>query len=761
MTPARILCAAALAACVLSGPVRAAVIATGNVEPDPLTTPWTADTDAYIGKTADGSLWVDGGDDLQSGTTWIARDPGVMGETTVTGAGSTWTNKETLEVGRSGRGTLEVVDGATVTINMGTSIGTYSGSTGDVTVRGPGSTWKTGGSFCYVGNFGKGTLTIADGGYVKSRSTFIAFSRGSVGDAEVSGPGSIWTTDELFIGNRGDGALKITDGGLVNSSYNYGYYRQSLIGCQIGAAGNVLVSGQNSQLNVGMLFVGDYGNGILTIADGGTVRNTEDSLIAYRAGSTGAVTVRGEGSTWITERQMQYGFNVGYDGTGTLTILDGGTVNTMSRAYIARNGGSVGKVLVSGPGSTWNHDSTLYVGGGDGAKGGAATLTIADSGTVSGYNSLINGDATVTGPGSTWSLSVGLGVEYGGTLTIADGASVTSGVGRVLGNATVTGAGSTWTNGGSLRVGYQGYGTLSVIDGGTVTSNSTYASDPSSGRVIISGVGSTWADSGYLNVSQAELKVADGGVLAANWLWFHSNPALAIDVAHNSRVIIGGGTGKITNYGTVHLLAGTGPTPGEVFTPILAGTWEGTGKYQAIGGTWDAVGHEFIASPVILASAGKTVGFDAATIQRVLVVDPATGRAVGVSLLALEESTILHVAAAPVEGDVLGQLAAMLETGQAVRGAWEFDVEGYGEGDPAYLSFDVGAGVARENLSVWHHDGEGWTSFDAWDLTYDGQYASFMVDGFSAYAVVAAVPEPGMVVLLAGLVLAAIAARRR
>ena len=91
------------------------------------------------------------------------------------------------------------------------------------------------------------------------------------------------------------------------------------------------------------------------------------------------------------------------------------------------------------------------------------------------------------------------------------------------------------------------------------------------------------------------------------------------------------------------------------------------------------------------------------------------------------------------------------------NGAWMFDVGGsYDEGDPAYLSFDVGAGFERSDLSVWHYDGVEWGEYDAVDLTCNGEYASFTVTGFSGYAVTA-VPEPGTLVLLAIAALALLA----
>ena len=71
-------------------------------------------------------------------------------------------------------------------------------------------------------------------------------------------------------------------------------------------------------------------------------------------------------------------------------------------------------------------------------------------------------------------------------------------------------------------------------------------------------------------------------------------------------------------------------------------------------------------------------------------------------------------------------------------------------------------GQSTSDIEVWHYDGSNWTPYAANDLTYDGNYASFTVTGFSGYAVTTA-PEPATIVMLAvGLIgLLAYAWRRR
>ena len=88
----------------------------------------------------------------------------------VTGPGSSWTNARGVVVGGLGTGTLTIQDGGTAQAHHGGStgsIGQSAGSTGTVTVTGPGSSWINGPQGgLNIGGFGTGTLMIANGGRV-------------------------------------------------------------------------------------------------------------------------------------------------------------------------------------------------------------------------------------------------------------------------------------------------------------------------------------------------------------------------------------------------------------------------------------------------------------------------------------------------------------------------------------------------------------------------------------------------------------------
>ncbi|MBN1588046.1 MAG: hypothetical protein JW888_00860 [Pirellulales bacterium] len=679
----------------------AAMTSTGSVAPsDPMT--WNSSTTGYVGYSADGSLWVDGGSDLFSDDAYVGYNSATNGYVTISDGGSSWTNGDDLHVGYNGNGTLDILGAALASSDC--CIAWFATSTSQMTVSGPGSTWTNSASI-KVGLYGYGALTVSDGGAVSSDTCTIGSWADSTGLVTVTGTGSSWTTTRwLTVGKYGSGTLAISDGASVAvndityvGSGDTGFGMPSTSAIVFGPGGGTLATqslyaaptqltgtgtvnahglltdldfvfdtaasstqtfhfntepGQDVTVNldmsdpgdVGVLGAGYYGSGSITIRDGTTVRSRTGCL-AYQTGSVGTATVTGADSTW----NLEFGLSVGGYGTGTLAIIGGGSISN-SYSWIGKGRYSTGEAIVSGASSSWIHSSYFDIG-----SSGNGTLTVREGGAISDTAGRIGYYATATG------------------------------------TATVAGSGSTWTNSTSLLVGDKGNGKLGIADGGSVSAPSVS---------------------------------------------INSQSLLAIEVNDGSLLNIAGGSGTIANDGTVRIIAGAVPAPGAVCTPILAGTCGGAGTYHALGGTWNAVSHEFTTSPVIQTASGIPLGFDLATIQRVRGADTATGWTVGVSFLTPEGSAMLNFTATAAGGEVLADLQDRMDPGETVLGAWEFAATGgYTPGDPAYLSFDVGPGQSWDDLEIWHYDGADWTQFDAWDLTYDGTYASFTVTDFSGYAV--------------------------
>lgn len=205
-----------------------------------------------------------------------------------------------------------------------------------------------------------GVLEIAQGGQLTSERGSLGGT--TAGHVAVDGTGSLWrltgltNLETLRIGAFGEGALTISNGGKVEANGGFGV----TIGYGSQGNGSATVTGSGSSLTTGYLDIGQSSDSVasLTIADGATVNSSSPTLAVFSE-SSGTVVVTGSNSTWQT-----YALVVGRLGQGSVTIADGGLVSSSS-AYIGQYGGK-GTVLVTGEDSTWSLTNSLSVG----AQGG-------------------------------------------------------------------------------------------------------------------------------------------------------------------------------------------------------------------------------------------------------------------------------------------------------------------------------------------------------------------------------------------------------
>lgn len=373
-----------------------------------------------------------------------------------------------------------------------------------------------------------------------------------------------------------------------------------------GGSGNIIIDDKDETRNESIdygtsVIVGYSSNGTLTINSGATVTNVNGD-IGYEVGSTGTVTVTGEGSTWTNSGYLV----IGNGGAGALIIENGGAVSSGTDTYVGFGG--TGTVTVNGSGSTLSSSGDIQLGIYD----GSGTLTIENGGAVSsgaqiavGYEG--TGTVTVNGSGST--LTSGDDIQIGrsggtGTLTIENGGAVTAGsyfyvgnddnspgaqVTRSSGTVTVTGNGSTLTVSDEVVVGYDGNGTLTIADGGVVSA----AVSPQKGGgyestvTIASGRGST----GTLNIGAAagQTAVAAGTLNAANvafgagdgtLVFNHTDTDYEFSAAISSTVDIL--VRSAPNYGTINQIAG--------FTTLSGDSSGFLGTTNVTGGTLNVTG---------------------------------------------------------------------------------------------------------------------------------------------------------------------------
>jgi T5SS/PEP-CTERM-associated repeat protein len=351
----------------------AAITTAGDVTPtDPST--WksgSSGTSAYIGNTSDGSLSIDGGSVVSSRSGYLGAGVGKNGIVTVSGDGSSWTNSWYLYVGQYGGGTLNIINGGTVTAGYAGAIGRYAGSAGIVNVDGN-SSWQLGSSSgatsLMVGYAGTGELNITNGGKVTSNRTDFSVGYSATGNGLVTVGGAGSTLDAgnyaFTVANSGVGTLKITGGASVtNASTTY-------IGKNAGSTGTVIVDGVASMWSGNAkAYIGYSGTGSLTITGGGVFTNNTDAIIGCNSGSSGKVTVDGVASTW----NVGYSLSVGASGTGKLSISNGGSLTASS---VSVNSSSslttdVGSFLTVGSGTgTITNNGTIRLVAGAGTAAG-------------------------------------------------------------------------------------------------------------------------------------------------------------------------------------------------------------------------------------------------------------------------------------------------------------------------------------------------------------------------------------------------------
>lgn len=544
----------------------------GHVAVDGVGSTWRASDRIYVGSLGDGTLAITGGGVVSTPSGYIGMFSGSTGEVTVDGQGSAW-KSSFLAIGNSGSGTLSITRGGSVVSRSG-AIGSNLDSWGQVAVDGVGSTWSQF-SGLSVGSYGNGLLSITGGAAVNSGISVVGRSASSTGQASVDGLGSIWSiAKELYVGRQGAGSLRITGDGTVS------VVTDTYVGAETGSSGKIHFAG--GTLLTGSLFastedltgtgtvktkglvsdvdlvfdathprsqtlvlsaspekritlqfntnssqplgVGYRGAGTMSIADGVSVASG-DGYVGYHSGSTGQVTVSGEGSTWNSDGYL----HVGLFGVGTLSITEKGAVQSKSISYLGYYSGSMGQATVNGVGSNWTSSRSLLVG-----VSGEGTLSIANGGVVHndsgylGYEPGSSGKVAVNGAGSTWTnynLIVG---RYGsGELSVTHGGTVSNRSGNIgaesgsTGKVEIDGSGSTWIHGGDLYIGKNGEGTALILNGGAVRNDHGYIGYGvgSTGQVIVDGDDSVWTNAGDLYVGRGghgTLTITAGGAVSVS-----------------------------------------------------------------------------------------------------------------------------------------------------------------------------------------------------------------------------------------------------
>ncbi len=432
----------------------------------------------------------------------IGNNPGAHGTWTQSGTSVTTIGNE-LNIGRNGGIGVVNVNGGVFQTNGWTTIGRD-------------------------GNNGTGVINVTNGGEYRHQT-------GNNGDFLLG-----WT-------NGSSGAVNVNTGGTVNYSW---WTRVAVDG---GSTGAITVDGATSNWNNtgGRVFIGESGNGTLTITNGGHFTHTNaDWFIAggndgANSKGSGVVSISGAGSTLSTNNFMAYGrgrVDALNRATGTLNVT-AGSVSANQWIGFGANGG-VGVANVSG-GTVTSGTETIF--GADPVSNG--TLNLSGTGVWT-----TGGEFQVGNNGGT-----GVANISGGTLNLlgylAIGRNTNNNAGLNGGNGTVnlsgTGVIQKVSGGGSFDIG-------SWNGGNNATTNTSGTLSQTGGSVVIgnntsvyvgrdSGVVGNWnITGGTVSAMAGEFRVHNSGGAANDVMSVGGSGAFSLTAANNSAIGQGAGLGTGT-----------------------------------------------------------------------------------------------------------------------------------------------------------------------------------------------------------------------
>ena len=424
------------------------------------------------------------------------------------------------------------------------------------------------------------TLTNAFGVTVNSGSltlnaaqpiTLIANNNSSFNNNVSIFNGSDFSGTNLNIGTTQNGTTLVNGAGSTLNcaggvTIGQGIAKTGTLTLQNGASGGSAAQTTMATLQSGtgilnILSGADWSAGGLTMSNNAVASQNSSATISG-IGSTltnaGAMSI-GSGGTNSATMTISNSGAVSSSGvnflsvgsSGLIDIQSGGTFTIFDQAaFVNSGGGSQGKILVNGTGSSFSQTGNVGVVVG-GASGSLATIQTGSGGSFS------------TGTAGMTINAAGLVDIVGGTFSLNGNATVNGTLQRDLGGALNWAASKTMT----------------VQNGGDVALTGGYTL-PASATVNVTGAGSSFAAGGLLNVgSGAQIDISSDGQVTA------TQERLG-DVGH----------GTITQSGGIHTVSGA-------INPLwMATTIGSTASYNLSGGTLNVI-NDFVGAN------GEAVGF--------------------------------------------------------------------------------------------------------------------------------------------------------
>ncbi|KQV04380.1 autotransporter outer membrane beta-barrel domain-containing protein [Devosia sp. Root105] len=314
-----------------------------------------------IGDGAGGALRIEDGE-LGAYIAVIGKSGGT-GKLSVVGSTASFESLLAISLGQDGTGELEILDGGAVESQQGL-IGDTNGSEGIVTIDGAGSYWGTWleGAGMFVGKGGKGTLTVSNGGSVRTNATSLGYLAGSEGKLIVTGAGSSYIDEgDMYVGRSGSGTVEISNGASVE------IFNTLFAG--FGGKGTVTVDGTDTKL-VAHGGVTVTNQGAFTVSGGATVESGGGYIDADADADAATATVTGTGSSWVMGSQLI----MALEGKGSLLVTNGGRVEA-TYITLGSRAGATGTMTISDNGQVTTDFITMAE-----EAGATATLRLESGG---------------------------------------------------------------------------------------------------------------------------------------------------------------------------------------------------------------------------------------------------------------------------------------------------------------------------------------------------------------------------------------------
>jgi autotransporter-associated beta strand protein len=503
-------------------------------------------------------------------------------------------------------------------------------------------------STTFSGTFaGNGDLTLMNGNHLTLTGT--GGSSGTIGgDLELCscGPtggltidGTSLTVIGRFMGvNVDGGTLTVTNGGTLTIGPTLD------IGSDLTVSGAVIITGAGSTVTVnGRTGIGIFDAGTLTISNGGRLNSREGAEIDQIFSGTPSATVTGAGSTWAVTGTLRVGTGTLPGGPGSLSVLNGGTV-TATDVRIGDEVDFSSLVTVSGAGSSLQIADGLRIGSADGTFRG--TLTVADGGSVTA------GDARI-GIGSTLNLGTG---GLAGSITTAtilnEGAIVANFTDTSTLSASISGTGTLTKQGtGTLTLtGTNTYSGITTISGGTLqVGNGGTSGTLGSGAVVNN---ATLAFNRADDIAVAN-DISGSGALTktgAGVLTLTGTNTYTGNTTVNLGTLSIDSDARLGNGGTLILAGGALNTTADINTArhVTIGSGDGfvrpdAGTTLTLGGAVDGSGKLVMAGPGTLVLTGaKSYGGGTGLVDGTTIID--NGGSLGTGQLSFEGGSLRSTA---------------------------------------------------------------------------------------------------------------------